>query len=714
MSNPPASTARKEGKDEDSVTNDGGPSSFGDDTMFSFSPFTSSGFLDLNRSTDFNTGANSVDVNNVMSEFNREPDVSYPDGNDNVTTDCSTSFMLPWCDPAASYPMKSHGAEARTGRISSNRLPISGNFGIMENYNDNDTTIFPHPYISSRHVAGDFLSLGVGDGAEIKPNSDFSTQAIASKLENQVPRSSQCKSSMVGQIPANTWNLDPFTGIASGVRTDGGGLSRPTLAGSSSLNPIEFPGLEAQQANPQYANFIIDSTQPAAAAASPSGIPVIHQRGRVSQRPIGPQISRPTSLASQFMPRQQQYSRRSYMNASFESSRNNLSDSLEGSSISHAQLGTLTPLTQTRQIVAGRRFPGGVRYRGSVPPLGNLTSQVQSTSTGVTNIYPSPESFQPVGSSRDFGPVAVSGNSFYPRSSGLPFPRSSTIQSATAGPFPRRLGVQPYEPTFRTIGGTPAMCLPAQAYPVRPLLVSGQHHHGMPAQLPHHGMPAQLPTDFPRSDYSSGAHLPNQAYPVRPLLVSGQHHHGMPAQLPTEFSRSDYSSGAHLPAQAYPVRPLASSGQFTPVANYGDRPPGPFVSHPQLKRRATENPSTALASQRRKVSDQPVVIRSPATGQRKSSPAPIPATSHVRTAPYHIKWKGFDEPLEPSGHKCLLCKRDISFTAEGQVYQPVIPPAVAVLACGHTFHEDCLQRITPVDYSIDPPCIPCALGESET
>lgn len=73
---------------------------------------------------------------------------------------------------------------------------------------------------------------------------------------------------------------------------------------------------------------------------------------------------------------------------------------------------------------------------------------------------------------------------------------------------------------------------------------------------------------------------------------------------------------------------------------------------------------------------------------------------------------GFDGPLGPTGQKCLLCKRDLSFTAEGLVYQPAIPPAVAVLPCGHTFHDHCLQIITPEDQLKSPPCIPCAVGET--
>ncbi|GJR58866.1 putative zinc finger, RING/FYVE/PHD-type containing protein [Tanacetum coccineum] len=65
-----------------------------------------------------------------------------------------------------------------------------------------------------------------------------------------------------------------------------------------------------------------------------------------------------------------------------------------------------------------------------------------------------------------------------------------------------------------------------------------------------------------------------------------------------------------------------------------------------------------------------------------------------------------------SGYKCLLCKRDLALTSEGAVFQPAIPPPVAVLPCGHIFHDQCLENITPEDQAKDPPCIPCAIGEN--
>ncbi|XVF23342.1 hypothetical protein REPUB_Repub13aG0029900 [Reevesia pubescens] len=81
------------------------------------------------------------------------------------------------------------------------------------------------------------------------------------------------------------------------------------------------------------------------------------------------------------------------------------------------------------------------------------------------------------------------------------------------------------------------------------------------------------------------------------------------------------------------------------------------------------------------------------------------------STPPQIKWQD-TKRFELSGHNCLLCKRDLSYTPEGPVFQPAAPPHVAVLPCGHCFHDLCLQRITPKDQANNPPCIPCVVGES--
>ncbi|GMI86092.1 hypothetical protein like AT5G57820 [Hibiscus trionum] len=85
---------------------------------------------------------------------------------------------------------------------------------------------------------------------------------------------------------------------------------------------------------------------------------------------------------------------------------------------------------------------------------------------------------------------------------------------------------------------------------------------------------------------------------------------------------------------------------------------------------------------------------------------PVQAT----TIPLHIKWQDGDS-LQPSGYNCLLCKRDLSYRPEGPILPLSAPPPVAVLSCGHCFHDLCLQRMTPNDQANDPPCIPCVIGE---
>ncbi|KAF9614317.1 hypothetical protein IFM89_018070 [Coptis chinensis] len=111
------------------------------------------------------------------------------------------------------------------------------------------------------------------------------------------------------------------------------------------------------------------------------------------------------------------------------------------------------------------------------------------------------------------------------------------------------------------------------------------------------------------------------------------------------------------------------------------------------------NASTTLRAARGRRTPQPLVNRSTPT---------VSKTSPV----YHLKWKDPTDLYQSSGENCHLCKRDLTFTPTGPVTQPSVPPAVAVLPCGHTFHDECLQLITPADLSKDPPCIPCAISTS--
>ncbi|KAI9075905.1 hypothetical protein K1719_042106 [Acacia pycnantha] len=73
-------------------------------------------------------------------------------------------------------------------------------------------------------------------------------------------------------------------------------------------------------------------------------------------------------------------------------------------------------------------------------------------------------------------------------------------------------------------------------------------------------------------------------------------------------------------------------------------------------------------------------------------------------------FEGLDETPGLLGYQCWLCNRDLNLTPGNQpISQSNLRPGHAVLACGHTFHDECLKKETPEDQKHDPPCIPCAI-----
>ncbi|CAI9786980.1 unnamed protein product [Fraxinus pennsylvanica] len=149
------------------------------------------------------------------------------------------------------------------------------------------------------------------------------------------------------------------------------------------------------------------------------------------------------------------------------------------------------------------------------------------------------------------------------------------------------------------------------------------------------------------------------------------------------------------------------TAQVIPVPKVGIQSQASKVS---MIRRENGNSLSAPLSQCKRMIPQPA--RPPSVPhQQRCIPAPISARPPFPASPLHIKWQG-DEPPKTIEQKCYICKRDLSFMAEGPVYLPAVPPFVAVLPCGHTFHDHCLQTITPQDQSKNPPCIPCAIGET--
>ncbi|XP_057465169.1 uncharacterized protein LOC130754905 isoform X2 [Actinidia eriantha] len=165
--------------------------------------------------------------------------------------------------------------------------------------------------------------------------------------------------------------------------------------------------------------------------------------------------------------------------------------------------------------------------------------------------------------------------------------------------------------------------------------------------------------------------------------------------------------GLHMQFSKDLTRPTSTAGQAISTAKgWGFSVASDVLGGPSLKRSAIRPPSAAPRVQRRKITPQPYI--------HPSVPFPYAVPAALIPIPdpvNHIKWKDFDGLPQPIGRKCFLCKRDLSFTPEGPVHQPTMPPAVAVLPCGHTFHDHCLQLITPEDQSKNPPCIPCAIGD---
>ncbi|KAL8464518.1 hypothetical protein ACS0TY_034155 [Phlomoides rotata] len=636
---------------------------------------------DLNYMPDSKFDGDLINVKSEMSEFCRESEL-YPevgmrgldyaiDGSNFFPSDCLmntdvnpmdygksevyVNFMPPRHKINTCYPIKEHGAEAKNSTMS--RIQRSGNFSssecstslLLPVYNfgksvtKNDINIGPLSFSKPQNVDGNFLTLGIGSGTEVRPNNNFSTQEISSTLE-KASSDSHSSDSFVRHCAKNPMNLTQLTGRAGRIQTSAGGLSSspcslasrmPTrdeceLIGDTRfrLNSVPSHGLQTPQANvqPNFSAKCFTSEFGLSPLSLPFGSSMISTPKHGTQPGL-----MSAYFTSQLIPGQQDYCRESSMMVSSESSRNYTSHRHSQSSISHLQLGRLIPLTG-----GGAQINASVNSLQSVQPARNLTSSAASIRTEAAKIGSFASSVHPV-DTHNVNPVEELGNYLFPERNGFQNSKGGTSCSASAGPFPKRLGLQSDD--FVTAGTS------------------------------------RGPPPF---------HLASPCNPVRPSASTGQYQHGVVPELSKDFPGVDCFNVAKVDA-----KPQAA----------------PSVSHSSLKRKATKLPSTARLGQLRRIFSQHF-----APGQRQSIQA-TPRTDHIPPTPLHVKWQGFDdERMDPRGEKCFLCKRDLSFTPEGLVFQPTAPPPVAVLPCGHTFHDHCLQIITPEDQRTSPPCIPCAIG----
>lgn len=745
--NQPVGTAMEEGKDEFDITNkpigaDGGgwnpgAYSFVDDIMSL--PFVSLGYeqfpgRDIREDEmlppDLSMRGHGADC--LMS-----PTVTSMDYG---KSEIPMNFTPLRGETGTGYPIKTHGADAQHNRISrfqmsglfppskcsTSLLPLVDNFGATGN--TNDINIVPLSSNSPHKVDRNFLTLGIGGGIEVRPNSNFNTREISNKLDEV---SSQCNDPIAGHCPKNPSNLTQLVGGDARFQSNAGGLSRPDsnfhyrkLSNNSSIghwpeNPMSLTQLSGGNARTQpnagglsISNSDFDAQ---ATASRLEGVSFQCNTSTVGHYPKNPSnltqlaggsamiqtnaggLSRPASNLASGMPtcveggpigdagfrlNSTLFPGLQKLQANIPSYTPNCTSISLSTTLSLPSGSTLfsQPKCSPQPEIASTYFATqpiswqqdysrkssmklssesssthlSHRHKqssiGHAQP-GDFSSAAEGTRTEVAKIGSFPSSVQPVGQFDAFhnvSPIEASGNYISPERIGVQFSKSITYQSAAAAGY----------------------------YPKRLGL---------------------QPNDFATARSARGpapVHLAAYHNQFRPVVPTGQPQHGMPAQSSAGFPRVDHSNG-----------------QVTPVAILDDRPQvAPIISRPPLKRKAFENPS-ALSGQQRKTFLRPVGNDS--TPQQRQRIPSIPAAVHIPPAPpLHVKWKGCDEPLGPTGQRCLLCKRDLSFTAEGLVYQPAAPPPVAVLPCGHTFHDHCLQIITPEDQLKNPPCIPCAVGET--
>ncbi|KAG5618741.1 hypothetical protein H5410_018565 [Solanum commersonii] len=259
------------------------------------------------------------------------------------------------------------------------------------------------------------------------------------------------------------------------------------------------------------------------------------------------------------------------------------------------------------------------------------------------------------------------GNNLYPEGMGAQIQGWSGIQPALVNQFPKRLGVQLNDGAISQ--ATREGVLPGMGG-------IQQTRVGNSYQSQNHG-PKMHPTELLNPSFAMG--LP-QVGSSAEFNVSG---------LP-------YHAGQGVPISKVDVAPQASNLD------------GPTSLK---RRRPSKAPPTAPTSQRRRKLTQhsnQLLIAPP----RPITIAPVPASSPSLPALCAKLQARLEEPAQLVAENCKICKRNVMFNPEGPFTRPAIAPPVAVLPCGHVFHDECLQKITPQDQATNPPCIPCVIGET--
>ncbi|XP_041990686.1 uncharacterized protein LOC121741828 isoform X1 [Salvia splendens] len=649
----------------------------------------------LNCASDPKVDKNWTDVSESCSKYEMlPPELSMRgDGADCLTTSAVTSMDYgeldmnlspPMCETGTGYPIKNYGAEAQSSSISrfqmsgqfssssTSLLPLVENFGARGNKNDQG-----------------FLTLGTGGGREFRPNRNFSIREISNTLKEV---SSQCNNPITGPHQKNL--TTQLAGADARILTHAGGFSRSNSTSYAPKFPSEDQEVSSRFNNSNVKNFPKNASSLARLSGGDAGI----QTSAGELEGFAKDLLNIAHLEGEAATVQMQTNAGRLSRSAYSRMPTSIEDGLIGetgfrqNSDPFPSLHTL----QTTPTMAPSKCYTSVCQPSSIPLSSGSTLPSQPKCGSQLQIMSTHFACQPISWQQD-----------HSRMNSINVPSIDSRHYNLDRDKPRITShVQPGNLRILspTIEGTRTEVAKIGSFTssVQP---AGQFHafHSIsPIEAPRtYISPERIGLQFSKgSSYQSDVAA---CFPERlgfqPDFATARHtrglyQHGMTTQSSAVFPETDNSDG-----QVVPVTKLNITPQVAPI----------ILPHPPLKRKATGNP-IALSSQRRKKIPQSAISDS-LPQQRQTTPA-ITAPIHSPTAPLQVKWKGFEEPLEPTGQRCLLCKRDLSFTAEGLMYQPTAPPPVAVLPCGHTFHDRCLQLITPEDQLKIPPCIPCVVGDT--
>ncbi|ESQ46051.1 hypothetical protein EUTSA_v10000174mg [Eutrema salsugineum] len=183
------------------------------------------------------------------------------------------------------------------------------------------------------------------------------------------------------------------------------------------------------------------------------------------------------------------------------------------------------------------------------------------------------------------------------------------------------------------------------------------------------------------------------------------------ASQPSSFSTSPLSSHSHLPM------PLASSStlKLTPRARLSKQ-----VSDGQIF--GFTSPSRSSATEERLGNES---HSGPSDGWSMQAFSEMMAYSRRESCSYDNECLGLRrDKIDHLGNRksndqptCGACSRSLaqkSLLSSQKIFATNELSVAAILACGHAYHSECLEQMTPEIDKFDPPCPVCTLGEKKT